>query len=486
MLDQNQKEQLVIAFQLGQSLQNISVSERLESIDSLAKEYLANFSILKLGLDFDGIKQFYEISGAARSDSEHLEWLIICLKAALLTQLFNESEDALRWEVPDDVSRYVAVHSTPESIKHYHANADKFLLEQMVQLAGQIGFQSSDKVTPREAIIQPYGFLYQVSHLPQHQEFHHGILNFALNWFDHLVQLEEYGDAANILNHICFALARRGQRKLAENLLVLIASKTKGLTNLVARTNLANLLREENQISLALRLYWQIIPGLLSQRAFLQLAQVLTHMAAIYRQKGALVKSVMTLEFSVLLNGWLKNRKSQAIARSQLASTYRYLRMYVPALNSANLAIEYFRKTNDYLNLGRSLLTRGNINYNLSRSEPAIDCFSEALQIGQQISDPQSTIGAISGKARVLIFLKRHDEAQSLLEEAINLRERNNDHNVGIEFENMGALFEQKGNFALALGWYQKALEQFEKYMPVEANNCRKKIAILETKLRAK
>jgi hypothetical protein len=72
-----------------------------------------------------------------------------------------------------------------------------------------------------------------------------------------------------------------------------------------------------------------------------------------------------------------------------------------------------------------------------------------------------------------------------MLEEAISLRERNNDHNIGIEYENMGALFEQKGNFSLALGWYQKALEQFEKYMPVEINNCQRKITLLEAKYRA-
>jgi len=115
-----------------------------------------------------------------------------------------------------------------------------------------------------------------------------------------------------------------------------------------------------------------------------------------------------------------------------------------------------------------------------------LECFEEALQIGQQINDPKSSIGALSGKARVFLFLKRYDEAQVLLDEAISLRERNNDHNIGIEYQNMGMLFEQKGNVALALGRYQKALGQFEKYMPVETNNCRKKIAILEANYRAK
>lgn len=207
-------------------------------------------------------------------------------------------------------------------------------------------------------------------------------------------------------------------------------------------------------------------------------------MAAIYRQMGNLRRSAMILELSVILNRWLKNWKSLAIARSQLSSTYRYLKYYSLALRNSKKAVNYFRKTNDLLNLGRSLLTQGNIHYNKSKSDSALLCFNESLEIGKRIEDHQTEIGSTSGKARVFLSLKKYDEAQTLLEQAISLRERYNDHYIGIEYQNMGALHEQKGDYAMALGWYQKALVQFEKYMPVEVAACRWNIAQVQAKYR--
>ena len=107
-------------------------------------------------------------------------------------------------------------------------------------------------------------------------------------------------------------------------------------------------------------------------------------------------------------------------------------------------------------------------------------CYDESLSIGQQIGDPQSATGALSGKARVSMLLGNYEEAQDLLTQAIALRERNSDHGIGVEYENMAHVFEARGNLGTAITWYQKALANFEKYNPVEVNSCRNKIRILE------
>lgn len=484
MLDQDRNNILESAFQRGLKLLDHPIAECLEKVDGSFRDNLANLSFLGLPLEFSGIKYFFELSGFVLSDDEHLAWLVPCLEMNLFLKIVSADDDTTLWRTRDDVSAYFAAHSKIEDLKRYHRNADKFILEQFASLATSINITLPDGDVRREAVIGPNGFLYQISHLPQHQNFHQSILNIAISWFDHLFLLEEYKEAADVLNAICFALARRGQRKMAENMLAAIASKTKGLTNVVAQINLATLLREEQQATAAIQLYWRTIPKLLRQQAYVQLAQVLSEMAAIYRQMGNLVKSAIVLEFSVMLNGRLKNGKSAAIAHSQLSSTYRYLRRYSLALKNSKQAVDYFRSTNDLLNLGRSLLTQGNIYYNNSESDSAIQCFNEALEIGQQIADSQAEIGATSGKARVFLSLRQYEEAQSLLHQAISLRERHNDHNIGIEFQNMGALHEQKGEFAMALGWYQKALVQFEKYMPVEVSNCQKNIAAVQAKYR--
>jgi tetratricopeptide (TPR) repeat protein len=296
--------------------------------------------------------------------------------------------------------------------------------------------------------------------------------------------MEEYRQAADVLFHTCFALARRGQTAMAENMLAAIAAKAQGLPGVVAQVNLATLLRQEYKLSAALRLYRKSILKLLNLRAFIQLAQVLSEIAVIHRQMGHLGRSVIFLESSAALNHILKNHTSAAIAHSQLSSTYRYLKMYGLAARNSKLAICHFRQTNDFLNLGRSLLTQGNIYFNQHKAKQALQSFNEAYEIGLRIADAQAETGAVSGKARVFIFQNRYDEAQELLEQAISLRERHNDHTVGIEYQNMAVLYEKRGNFAMSLGWYQKALTQFEKYMPVEVPVCKRQIALAQKKYR--
>lgn len=480
--DQN-NDILESSFQRGLQFLDHPVTERLATLEEPAKDYLANFSLLDLPLDFNGIKHFFECSGLVLSDDEYLAWLVTCLEMNLFLKMEGDESQVILWKTDNDVYAYFLAHSKIEDLKRYHRNADRFFLKELASLAKSINIALPDESSLREKMIGPHGFLYHISHLPQYQNLHQTILNLAIIWFDHLFWLEEYKEAADILNAVCFALARRGQQKMAQNMLASIASKTKGLTAIVAQINLATLLRSEQQLTIAMRLYWQTIPPLLRQHAYIQLAQVLSEMAAIYRQMGKRVKSALLLEFSVMLNRWLKNGKSKAIAHSQLSTTYRHLKLYSLALKNSKRAVDYFRATNDLLNLGRSLLTQGNIHYNNSRNELALQCFTEALEIGQQIADPQAKIGAVSGKARIFLSLKQYDEAQTLLYQAIGLRREHNDHNIGIEYQNMGVLHEQKGEFAKALSWYKKALVEFEKYIPGEAPACRKSIALMQKKL---
>ena len=111
-----------------------------------------------------------------------------------------------------------------------------------------------------------------------------------------------------------------------------------------------------------------------------------------------------------------------------------------------------------------------------------MQCFDEAFEIGEKTVDNLTIINALSGKALVFLESKQYDEAQTLLEQVISMRERNNNHNIGVEYHNMGFLLEQKGEFAVALGWYRKALIQFEKYIPVDVPNCRRCISRAESK----
>lgn len=479
VLDPRQKELLNLAAQRGQSVNRRTLADSIASINPPAFGHLASYAVLGMNLVFVEIEQFFESGGFLLQGEELINWLVQCLEWDLIRIEYPDGHDEPYFSCPDGVRHYFLTHLSSDELALEHRRAISFHSEKLALLASDIGFV----LRGGEKAIEPGGFLDQISHLPQYQSLHHNILNYALNWHEHLFQLREFEDAANILNSICFALSRRGQKKLAESLLARIATQTKGLISLAAWINLATLLRQEQQHSAALRIYWRTVPGLLRLRAFIQLAQVLTEISAVYRQTGKLIPSALMLEFSVILNGRLKNGQSQAIAQSQLASTYRLLRMYQPALKVSTAAISYFRLADDRLNLGRSLLTQGNIYYNLKMIELAFTCFDEAQQVGRQIGDPQAEIGALGGKARLLMLTGFLDQAKQLLEETISRREQIRDHTVGVEYQNLGVCYEQQGNLALALGWYQKAQLEFERYLPVEAPSCRRKIAALEKKL---
>jgi hypothetical protein len=230
LLDQDQNNSLELAFQRGIKLQDQAIMDYLEKLEGSSRDNLTNLSILGLPLDFNGIKNFFELSGIIWSGDELLSWFVSCLETNLFIKAAGVDNSAVLWRLQDHVSAYFTTHSKVEDLKRYHRNADRFILENLSALATSINITLPDGDARRDAIIGPNNFLYQISHLPQHMEFHKSILNLALNWFDHLFWLEEYNEAADILNSICFALARRGQRKMAENMLAAVASKVKGLT----------------------------------------------------------------------------------------------------------------------------------------------------------------------------------------------------------------------------------------------------------------
>ena len=215
------------AFQRGLKHHDQPVEECLEKMELSSRDNLANLATLGLTLDFSGIKYFFELGGSALSGDKLMAWLEFCLEMNLFLKAIGNDNITFLWQVRDDVNTYFRKHSKIEDLNRYHRNADTFILEQLAFFAKSINFPLPEGQARREAIIGPNNFLYQLSHLPQHQNLHQSILNIAVNWFDHLFWLEEYKEAADILNHICFALARRGQKKMAENMLAAIAGKTK-------------------------------------------------------------------------------------------------------------------------------------------------------------------------------------------------------------------------------------------------------------------
>jgi tetratricopeptide (TPR) repeat protein len=467
----------------GSENKNMPVPDRLVELSHYSIDQLGCFSIFNQSLASDGIAFFFTICNLPfTSDEQVYAWVLLCLERALIEVEYDSNRVFL---YPVEEVRFYFERELPTEIKkEYHLDADKFYVEWLMDIASQLDIEiPKDDKTRRAFLIGPQGLLSMLIHSPQYNGIFISSLRVAVSWQEHLFELNAYQEAADLVNMACFAIARDGQRQFTESLLARTISVTKGLPNLVSRINLATLLREESKIDSALKIYLGTIVGLLKIHAYLQLVTVISEMGAIYRQKGQLFHAAVLLELCSILHGILKNPKNQAITRSQLASVYRYLRFFGLAIRASKLACSHFRRTDDLLNLGRSLCTQGNIFYNLGMANSAMISFDEALTTGTLISDPQTICGSLSGKARVYLLINNLQEVKPLLEEVIAIRQRNSDHSVGVEYQNMGAYYEKDGNLNVALVWYKKALKTFEQYTPVEVAACKNNIASVEKKL---
>jgi len=476
-------ENLHSAIKVGLKNRNIPISDRVKTLTDDDLKKLEYFTILNLWIGLEGISGFFRSCGFEDLTSEEIQgWVLCCINLGFLR---TEVESDKAFFLPEDeVYVYFARELSSQDILECHVASDKFFISWLADTAADLEIDLAEaKDLQRKLLIGPNGVLDLLAHSPQFQGTFLGSIKLAVSWQEHLFQIKKYEEASDIVNMICFAIARQGERTFAESLLVRCISATKGISNLVSRINLATLLREDANLKPALRLYRGTILGLLKNRAYQQLAMVFSEIGVIHSHNGHLLRAAFTLEICSMLHGALRNGKSQAIAQSQLANVYRYVGLYGLALRASTLACIYFRAHTDYLNLGRALLTCGNIYYNLKLTDQALECFDESSSIGKMISDSQSMCGASSGKARVLMMMNDLDNAKQILDEVISIRQRNSDHSIGVEYQNMGYLYELKGNLAMAIVWYNKALKNFRQYMPVEVTPCELRIQIVQRQL---
>lgn len=484
MTVQTFSERLTAAVLSGAKIQPIEIDEKINLLAPEEVYPLECFSLMTQSLTIEGVTKLLDI-GHFLSDINTEDWLISCVEKKLI--LVDDENTNPFFIIGEDARKILEHKLIDEKKQAYRQSIDAFYENWLSELTQLIGIELPKEEKARRAfLIGPNGLINALSHNPQQRQLFLIAINVAVGWQEQLFQMRYYEEAADLLNATCFALTREGQGQLAQALLLRIIPVTNGIYRQSAQINLATLLRKEFKLDLSLKFYRDAIPGLIRSRNFWHLAIVWSEMGAVYRQQGKLLKAAITLEACSLLHGVLKNYKSQAIARSQLASVYRSMRLLRLALEKSIQAYTYFQKSNDLINTGHSLLTQGNIFYNLGKAHSANVCYDETLSIGQQINDSALISGSLSGKARALMHLNRYDEARPLLEESIALRQRTSDKNIGIELENLAHYYEKTGNPEMALVWYRKALNNFEQYQPGFVGSCRNNINRIEKALEKK
>ncbi len=467
------------------------IEDRIRELDARQQNILFHFVVFNEYLSPDDILSFLEICDLGISNDDLLDLIRRGVTEDIIEPRISDGEPIPYFKVADNVQKYIW-NKLSDGEKHdKHVFAEKFYQEIFLTAIKAIYY--SDESTEQQLddesliiqIIRPTGFIDFGAHYPQAPGFHDWSISRAYYWQEHLFAIEKYGDAADITNSICFALARKGHKKIAQGLLLRNAAATDGLHKSVALVNLATLLREDQEHKSALQIYRRALVPLFSQRAGHQIAGVFSEISNIHRDIGHIFRALVYQHLSSLMRSMIKDLKGKAICNNQLSILYRTLRLRKAALRYSKAAEKHWRFSDDKVNLAKTLLTQGNIYYQMGQSTNALQCFEESAEINFRIESFGEAASCLSGKARANIQLQNYDKAKEYLEEAISLRERFSDRRIGIEYENMGALHEAQGDFALALGWYKKALPYFERHQPAFAANCQRKTGALNKRIRS-
>jgi tetratricopeptide (TPR) repeat protein len=466
--------------------------DRLRLVSGVQQEYLARWAVLNEPISPADIGTFLQISGSSLSEEELLDFLQTSLSGGVITASIVEGKPVPLFIVESGIRRLCLIDLTPTEVRERHTWADQFyrrvfgtLLKEMRQAS-----ESPSAVPPESdgelmaLLVGPEGLIDFGAHHPEIPALYNWTISRAFFWQHHLLALSQFETATAIANTICFALARHGQRQQAKDMLARCIAAARGGQRTAALANLATLFREDQEHGQALRLYWRCLGPMLRARASAQLAGVLSEMSNIYRDRGRLGRALLLQHGSRLIRYRLHDLRGQAICNNQLSILYRSLRLYGPALRCSLAAENFWRAVHDEVNLAKTLLTQGNILNMLRYPHRALGCFQESLAINNRIGSLAEAASCTSGKARAYLQLDDFQQAKALLQEAIALRERSRDRRIGIEYQNMAMLYEIQGNLIVALGWYEQALPQLEKYLPGHAPGCRRKIASIQQRLR--
>jgi hypothetical protein len=274
MIEPTSVDEIQHALRVGSKNKNEPISLRLANFPQYFTEKIGCLAIFNQSINADGIKHLLIKNNLPfESNEEANEWIIRCVENAFLQV---EITDDQIFYYPDKDAVLFFEHELTEDVKcKYHQYADSVYFEWLIGITAQldIGLPDDEKAQ-RLLLIGPNGILDKLIHLPQARGIFISAMNVATSWQNHLYELKLFDEATGIVNAICFALTREGNRQFAESLLIRSISATKGLPNLVSRVNLATLLREESKLDLALSIYKKTILELIKARAYTQLVVV--------------------------------------------------------------------------------------------------------------------------------------------------------------------------------------------------------------------
>lgn len=472
----------------AKSVDDLSILDRLSLLGPDDEKLLSFFSVINEHLDINEISEFFTICGLEKPKQDLNIFLDNGIKFLLVSPRMLEGKYAPFYKVTDKVKEQILNNIPKNDIQTLHEYADTFyaqgFLSALKAFYQEYGIEQLPEEELLKEILLPEGLIDFGAHHSQSSLFHDWVVSKAYYWHFHLFALGRFEDASNLTNSIVFSIARKGKKSIAKEMLLRNSSVLSGKGKTISLINYATILREDQEFRNALRIYRRTIFPSIWQRSSHQLSGILSEMSNINRDNKHSFRALSLQHIAKFLRVITREKRGIAISNNQLSILYRKYRLFGISLWLSKAAEKYWRSIGDEVNLAKTVLTQGNIFNHKKKPKKALSCFSESATLNRSMKSYGELASSISGKARAMLHLKEYEKAKEYLDEAISLRERYQDRRVGIEYENMGQLLEVQGKYALALGWYKKALPYFEKYQPSYVTHCNTKIKLMGKRMR--
>jgi serine phosphatase RsbU (regulator of sigma subunit)/Tfp pilus assembly protein PilF len=161
----------------------------------------------------------------------------------------------------------------------------------------------------------------------------------------------------------------------------------------------------------------------------------------------------------------LNFRKGLAYSLKYIGMGYYYLGRYPETINYWKQSLETFESLNDSVGIANLLNNIGAVYNNVGDDARALELYLKSLEISEAINDSLRLLTAMTNIG--LIYSKKsstHEKARQYYLDALDLSEKLGDQDaIGTTSVNLGELYFDKGDYPMALAFYEQSLEAFEK-----------------------
>lgn len=189
--------------------------------------------------------------------------------------------------------------------------------------------------------------------------------------------------------------------------------------------------------------------------------RILRNKAGSYKKRGEHTEALRLLEKAEPYYKAANDEKGIAVIYGEIASNYNVMLQSDEAINYLLKAINILEKTNDKNYLPTIKMSLANTYLNIGNLDFASDLYREVIKSHKELNLVKNYCIALLNYGDCLTRLKKYNEAQKALNDALPGFLKFNDHElVGATYSKLGRLQEEQGNYNGAESYYNVAFQK--------------------------